>query len=363
MASLSLKGLNKIYDNKVQAVFDFNLDIEDGEFVVLVGPSGCGKSTTLRMIAGLEENTAGTLVIDGNDVTEAAAKNRDIAMVFQNYALYAHMTVYENMAFSLMLRKEDQDIIHEKVMEAAEILGLVDQLGKKPKQLSGGQRQRVAVGRAMVRNPKVFLFDEPLSNLDAQLRGSMRRELKLLHNKLKATTIYVTHDQIEALTLADRIVVMNEGRVQQIGKPAQLYDNPANLFVASFIGLPPMNFLEARTDGGDFDFGGVRLPFPGNMVKIGLKGKNVIVGVRPEDILPNPDGVPLKVVINENLGQNTLVHGFLAGKRVTAKFRRWCDYKQGDVVNVSFDQEKTHVFDKETGMAVPVVGLRRALDV
>jgi multiple sugar transport system ATP-binding protein len=200
-------------------VFDFNLDVNDGEFIVLVGPSGCGKSTTLRMIAGLEEVTSGTINIDKRDVTQQAAKNRDIAMVFQNYALYAHMTVYENMAFSLMMRKENASSIHEKVMSAAEILGLTDQLGKKPKQLSGGQRQRVAVGRAMVRNPKVFLFDEPLSNLDAKLRGSMRRELKLLHRRLGATTIYVTHDQIEALTLADRIVVMNEGRVQQIGRP------------------------------------------------------------------------------------------------------------------------------------------------
>lgn len=243
MSSLNLKGLNKIYDNNVQAVYDFNLDVNDGEFVVFVGPSGCGKSTTLRMIAGLEDITSGTLIIDGKDVTQMPPKDRDIAMVFQNYALYGHMTVYENMAFSLVLRKENSDIIHKKVMAAAEILGLTDQLNKKPKQLSGGQRQRVAIGRSIVRNPKVFLFDEPLSNLDAKLRNSMRRELKLLHQKLKATIIYVTHDQTEAVTLADKIVCMSMGYVQQIGTPIELYYHPANTFVANFIGLPPMNMI------------------------------------------------------------------------------------------------------------------------
>ena len=244
MADLSLQHLDKIYDNKVQAVFDFNLDVKDCEFIVLVGPSGCGKSTTLRMVAGLEDITKGKLIIDGKDVTSMPPKDRDIAMVFQNYALYGHMTVYENMAFSLMLRKENKIVIHQKVMAAAEILGLVDQLNKKPKQLSGGQRQRVAMGRAIVRQPKVFLFDEPLSNLDAKLRGSMRREIMLLHKRLGATMIYVTHDQTEALTLADRIVCMSMGYVQQIGTPLELYDTPANLFVASFIGLPPMNLFD-----------------------------------------------------------------------------------------------------------------------
>ena len=214
MSSLSLKNLNKIYDNNVQAVFDFNLEVEDGDFVVLVGPSGCGKSTTLRMIAGLEDITSGQLIIDGKDVTKMPPKDRDIAMVFQNYALYGHMTIYQNMAFSLVLRKENSDLIHKKVMAAAEILGLTEQLNKKPKQLSGGQRQRVAIGRAIVRNPKVFLFDEPLSNLDAKLRNSMRRELMLLHRKLKATIIYVTHDQTEALTLANKIVCMSMGYIQ-----------------------------------------------------------------------------------------------------------------------------------------------------
>lgn len=224
MAELSLQHLDKIYDNNVQAVFDFSIDIKDGEFIVLVGPSGCGKSTTLRMVAGLEDISNGKLIIDGKDVTRMPAKDRDIAMVFQNYALYGHMSVYENMAFSLVMRKEDKRIIHRKVLAAAEILGLTDQLNKKPRQLSGGQRQRVAVGRSIVRDPKVFLFDEPLSNLDAKLRGAMRRELMLLHKRLGATMIYVTHDQIEALTLADRIVCMSNGYVQQIGTPLELYD-------------------------------------------------------------------------------------------------------------------------------------------
>jgi multiple sugar transport system ATP-binding protein len=270
-------------------------------------------------------------------------------MVFQNYALYAHMTVYENMAFSLMMRKVHADEIHEKVMSAAEVLGLTEQLGRKPRQLSGGQRQRVAVGRAMVRNPKVFLFDEPLSNLDAKLRGSMRRELKMLHRRLGATTIYVTHDQIEALTLADRIVVMNDGKIQQIGKPAELYNSPANVFVASFIGLPPMNFLDAEAGKDTLEISGIKFAMPQDA---DINAKTVVVGVRPEDIMPAQDGMPLRVVINENLGQSTLVHGMLGGKRVTAKFRKWYDYKRGDIVNVAFAQNKTHVFDKKTGASL-----------
>ena len=353
MADLSLQNLNKIYENKVQAVFHFNIDITDGEFIVLVGPSGCGKSTTLRMIAGLEEISSGDLIIDGKNVTEAAAKNRDIAMVFQNYALYAHMTVYENMAFSLMLRHEDTDVIHEKVMKAADILDLREQLGKKPKQLSGGQRQRVAVGRAIVRNPKVFLFDEPLSNLDAKLRGSMRRELKLLHRQLDATIIYVTHDQIEALTLADRIVVMNDGHIQQIGKPIELYERPANLFVASFIGLPPMNFLSVQVENGALRYGNLVFGLSDSERET-LKdhiGKNVTLGIRPEDI--TPDGsIPLIVQINENLGQYTLVHGKLGNKRVTAKIHGWHEYKPGDTIGVGYRQGKAHFFDESTTMAI-----------
>ena len=251
MASLKLSHIYKVYENGHKAVNDFNIDIKDREFIVFVGPSGCGKSTTLRMIAGLEEITEGKAYVGDKDVTNLASKDRDMAMVFQNYALYAHMTIYQNMAFSLTLRKEQREVIHKKVMAAAKILGLTDQLNKKPKQLSGGQRQRVAVGRAIVRNPKVFLFDEPLSNLDAKLRVTMRREIKLLHQKLNATMIYVTHDQVEALTLADRIVVMSMGHVQQIGTPLEIYSDPNNKFVASFVGNPPMNFFdgEVTSDG------------------------------------------------------------------------------------------------------------------
>ncbi|MDO5111028.1 MAG: sn-glycerol-3-phosphate ABC transporter ATP-binding protein UgpC [Clostridia bacterium] len=354
MAELSLQNLNKVYDNGVQAVFDFGLDINDGEFIVLVGPSGCGKSTTLRMIAGLEEITSGKLVIGGRDVTNMAAKDRDIAMVFQNYALYAHMTVYENMGFSLMLRGEDPDETHEKVMAAAEILGLTDQLNKKPKQLSGGQRQRVAVGRAIVRNPKVFLFDEPLSNLDAKLRGSMRRELKLLHQRLKTTIIYVTHDQIEALTLADRIVVMDAGHVQQIGRPIELYDHPANLFVASFIGLPPMNRIPMRVlKDGTLRNGEVRYaPTDAQRALLApYSGKLVVMGVRPEDMTLG-GSMQLIVRLNENLGQHTLVHGNIGKKRVVCKFMDWCEYRPGDVINVGIRSEKVHFFDPDTTNAI-----------
>ena len=260
MATLNLQHIDKIYDNNVQAVFDFNLDVKDGELIVLVGPSGCGKSTTLRMVAGLEDISNGKLLLDGKDITQTPAKDRDMAMVFQNYALYGHMTVYENMAFSLTLRKEDPNVIHKKVLAAAEILNLTTQLNKKPSQLSGGQRQRVAMGRAIVRTPKVFLFDEPLSNLDAKLRGSTRREILLLHKRLKATMLYVTHDQTEALTLADRIVCMSMGHVQQIGTPLELYDTPANLFVAGFIGLPPMNFLDVTVKGDRLEGEGFSVP-------------------------------------------------------------------------------------------------------
>ena len=351
MASLSLKNINKIYDNNVQAVFDFNIDVKDGEFIVLVGPSGCGKSTTLRMIAGLEDITSGTLIIDGKDVTQMPPKDRDIAMVFQNYALYAHMTIYENMAFSLTLRHEDPNVIHEKVLAAAEILGLTDQLNKKPKQLSGGQRQRVAMGRAIVRTPKVFLFDEPLSNLDAKLRGATRREILLLHKRLGATMLYVTHDQTEALTLADRIVCMSMGYVQQIGTPLELYDTPANLFVASFIGLPPMNFFDCKVEEGKLAGDGftVTLTDSDKAVLKNYVGKTITLGVRPENIIKGSD-MTLSVTINENLGQTTLVHGHIGGHKATAKFREWSNYKLGDEVSVSFNH--MHFFDKETTNAI-----------
>lgn len=351
MASLSLQNLNKIYDNNVQAVFDFNMDIKDGELIVLVGPSGCGKSTTLRMVAGLEDISSGKLIIDGEDVTQKPPKDRDIAMVFQNYALYAHMTIYENMAFSLTLRHEDPNVIHEKVLAAAEILGLTEQLNKKPKQLSGGQRQRVAMGRAIVRTPKVFLFDEPLSNLDAKLRGATRREILLLHKRLKATMLYVTHDQTEALTLADRIVCMSMGYVQQIGTPLELYDTPANLFVASFIGLPPMNFFDCIVKNGTLEGSGFTyvLAEKDRERLGGYEGKEIVLGVRPENVIHGTD-MKLLVSNNENLGQTTLVHGTLGGHKITAKLREWANYKLGDEVGISFD--RVHFFDKETTKAI-----------
>ncbi len=354
MASLNLQHLEKIYDNKVQAVYDFNLDVKDGELIVLVGPSGCGKSTTLRMVAGLEDISSGHLLIDGKDITTMPPKDRDIAMVFQNYALYAHMTVYENMAFSLVLRKENKNVIHQKVLAAAEILGLTDQLNKKPGQLSGGQRQRVAMGRAIVRTPKVFLFDEPLSNLDAKLRGATRREILLLHKRLKATMLYVTHDQTEALTLADRIVCMSMGHVQQIGTPLELYDTPANLFVASFIGLPPMNFFEGKVSGENFVSENFTFEIPSDQRELlhAYDGKEVVLGVRPENAVRSIDGKGIKMIVslNENLGQTTLVHGNIGNAKITAKFREWAECKKNDEVMVTFD--RVHFFDKETTNAI-----------
>ena len=354
MASLQLRHLEKIYDNKVQAVYDFDLDVKDGELIVLVGPSGCGKSTTLRMVAGLEDISKGNLYIDGRDITKMPPKDRDIAMVFQNYALYSHMTIYENMAFSLVLRKEDKNVIHEKVLAAAEILGLTDQLNKKPAQLSGGQRQRVAMGRAIVRTPKVFLFDEPLSNLDAKLRGATRREILLLHKRLKATRLYVTHDQTEALTLADRIVCMSMGHVQQIGTPLELYDTPANVFVASFIGLPPMNFVDGTIQNGSFvseDFTYALSEEQKNLLAP-YEGKGITFGVRPENAVraTGENGIKLKVTLNENLGQTTLVHGHVGKTKLTCKFREWANLRPGDEVMVEFN--RVHFFDKETTNAI-----------
>ncbi|MBR3763234.1 MAG: ABC transporter ATP-binding protein [Clostridia bacterium] len=352
MAELSLQHIDKIYDNNVQAVFDFNMDVKDGELIVLVGPSGCGKSTTLRMVAGLEDISRGSLLLDGVDITRMPAKDRDMAMVFQNYALYGHMTVYENMAFSMTLRKENPNVIHKKVLAAAEILGLTSQLNKKPAQLSGGQRQRVAMGRSIVRNPKVFLFDEPLSNLDAKLRGATRREILLLHKRLQATMLYVTHDQTEALTLADRIVCMSMGHVQQIGTPLELYDTPANLFVAGFIGLPPMNFFDVLFEDGMLKGKGftVQLTEEEKHRLSSYNMKEITLGIRPEDICEGND-IAVKVFSNENLGMNTLVHGHMGnGLRVTAKLRGWAEYRPGDEVRVSFGRK--HFFDKVTTNAI-----------
>ena len=351
MAQLRLEHVDKIYDNKVQAVYDFNLDVKDGELIVLVGPSGCGKSTTLRMIAGLEDISRGHLFLDGKDITQTPAKDRDMAMVFQNYALYGHMTIYENMAFSLTLRKEDPNVIHKKVLAAAEILDLTSQLNKKPSQLSGGQRQRVAMGRSIVRNPKVFLFDEPLSNLDAKLRGATRREILLLHKRLGATMLYVTHDQTEALTLADRIVCMSMGHVQQVGTPLELYDSPANLFVASFIGLPPMNFFDVTVAGAELRGKDFQVPLTEQEQKTlsAYQRKEITLGIRPENIVEG-GSLSVKVFSNENLGMNTLVHGHLGAARITAKLRGWKSYRQNDVVKVSF--QRKHFFDKQTTNAI-----------
>ncbi|MDE7244441.1 MAG: ATP-binding cassette domain-containing protein, partial [Oscillospiraceae bacterium] len=317
---------------------------------VLVGPSGCGKSTTLRMVAGLEDISRGKLLLDGKDITATPAKDRDMAMVFQSYALYGHMTIYENMAFSLTLRKENPNVIHKKVLAAAEILGLTSQLNKKPAQLSGGQRQRVAMGRSIVRNPKVFLFDEPLSNLDAKLRGATRREILLLHKRLQATMMYVTHDQTEALTLADRIVCMSMGHVQQVGTPLELYDAPANVFVASFIGLPPMNFYDVRVSGGKLVGEGFQVDLTGEEKNIlrAYNNKEITLGVRPENIVEGPD-VPVSVNSNENLGMNTLVHGHIGGSKapsakISAKLKGWQDYKAGDTTSFSF--KRNHLFEK-----------------
>ena len=356
MATLNIQHIDKIYDNNVQAVFDFNLDVKDGELIVLVGPSGCGKSTTLRMVAGLEDISAGKLLLDGRDITATPAKDRDMAMVFQSYALYGHMTIYENMAFSLTLRKENPNVIHKKVLAAAEILGLTSQLNKKPSQLSGGQRQRVAMGRSIVRNPKVFLFDEPLSNLDAKLRGATRREILLLHKRLNATMMYVTHDQTEALTLADRIVCMSMGHVQQVGTPLELYDSPANIFVASFIGLPPMNFFDVRVEDNQLVGDGFKTGLDEKEQKL-LKpynGQSITLGVRPENIILGND-VPVTVSSNENLGMTTLVHGHIGDSRtanlkISAKLKGWSNYKFGDKVSFAFTRK--HFFDKETTNAI-----------
>ena len=354
MAELSLQHIDKVYDNNVQAVFDFNLDVKDGELIVLVGPSGCGKSTTLRMVAGLEDITKGHLFLDGKDITQTPAKDRDMAMVFQNYALYGHMTIYENMAFSLTLRKEKPSVIHKKVLAAAEILGLTSQLNKKPAQLSGGQRQRVAMGRSIVRNPKVFLFDEPLSNLDAKLRGATRREILLLHKRLKATMLYVTHDQTEALTLADRIVCMSMGYVQQVGTPLELYDAPANIFVASFIGLPPMNLFDVKVEGDVLVGKGFQAALTAEEKQLlaPYQGKEIVLGVRPENF-EEGDGIPVTVTNNENLGMNTLVYGNIGGAggvKVCAKLKGWIGHKHGD--NVQFVIKRKHLFDKETTNAI-----------
>ena len=343
MASVTIHSVRKSF-GETAVLHGVDIDIPDGSFTVLVGPSGCGKSTLLRMIAGLEHITGGEVRIGGKVVNDVPPKARDIAMVFQNYALYPHMTVRDNMAFSLNLAKMDKAAIEQKVARAAEILGLQTFLDRYPRQLSGGQRQRVAMGRAIVRKPQVFLFDEPLSNLDAKLRVAMRTEIKALHQRLTTTSVYVTHDQIEAMTMADRIVVMNAGRVEQIGTPLELYDNPANLFVAGFIGSPAMNFIPGRVNGqGVAAAGGIVFPKSSNLEA----GREVLVGIRPEHLAVAAEGVPAEVVIVEPTGADTLIFCKIGGVDVTAAVRERHEFRPGEAVRLR--PQLTYLFDPASG--------------
>ena len=349
MAQVLLKGIWKRYPNGFEAVKDFNLEIRDREFIVLVGPSGCGKSTTLRMVAGLEEISDGTVSIGDRVVNEVAPKDRDIAMVFQNYALYPHWTVYDNMAFGLRLRKMPKAEIHKKVQWAARILEIDSLLDRKPKALSGGQRQRVAMGRAIVRDPKVFLFDEPLSNLDAKLRVQMRVEISRLHNRLQTTIIYVTHDQVEAMTLADRIVIMADGKIQQVGSPLEVYERPKNRFVATFIGSPAMNVLEVEYDGHTLTGDGFTLvPTAGQIEKVGSYRGPLTVGVRPQHIClaSTEEGsrFAATVDVEEHLGAEKFVYFSLAGKTLTARLESRDQVTEGSKTTFAVDMNRIHLF-------------------
>ena len=364
MAELKLDNIYKIYDNKVTAVEDFNLHIQDKEFVVFVGPSGCGKSTTLRMIAGLEEISKGDFYIDGKRVNDVPPKDRDIAMVFQNYALYPHMTVYDNMAFGLKLRKFPKDEIDRRVKEAAKILGLEPYLDRKPKALSGGQRQRVALGRAIVRDAKVFLMDEPLSNLDAKLRVQMRAEIAKLHRRLDTTTIYVTHDQTEAMTMATRLVVMKDGVIQQVGAPKEVYENPENVFVGGFIGSPSMNFFTGKLEEGKFTVNNSSVAIPEGKMKVlraqGYVGKEIILGVRPEDLHDEPvfidasqdATIKATVEVSELTGAETMSYSQFEGQDFVARVDSRTDVVPGQVIELAFDMNKVHFFDAETEMRI-----------
>ena len=364
MASLKLININKTYPNGFVAVKDFNLDIKDQEFIIFVGPSGCGKSTTLRMIAGLEEITAGELYIGDRLMNDVEPKDRDIAMVFQNYALYPHMSVFDNMAFGLKLRKVPKDQIEKLVNEAAKILGIEQLLDRKPKALSGGQRQRVAMGRAIVRNPKVFLMDEPLSNLDAKLRVQMRIEISKIHQRLEATIIYVTHDQTEAMTLGTRIVVMKDGVIQQVDTPQNLYDKPNNLFVAGFMGSPQMNFIDSvvTVNGNNvyLVFGNNKIRVPEarakKLVEGGYVDKEVVLGIRPEDIkddeafiTAHPESsFAATVRVYELLGAEVFLYFAVDDYDITARVDPRTTARPGDTVTIAMDLAKMHIFDKET---------------
>ena len=363
MAQVTIRKVVKAYEGGVQAVKGIDLDIADHEFVVLVGPSGCGKSTTLRMIAGLEEITDGEIAIGGRVVNDIPPRDRDIAMVFQNYALYPHMTVFDNMAFGLMLRKLPKAEIKARVDEAARILDIEPLLARKPKALSGGQRQRVAMGRAIVRNPKVFLFDEPLSNLDAKLRVQMRTEIKKVHQTVRTTTVYVTHDQVEAMTLADRVVVMNHGVIEQVGPPQELYHHPATRFVASFIGSPAMNLIPARLENGS---GALRVHLPGDIVLpvpaertaryAGLAGREIVFGIRPEHLtearnLDRPNVATLSATpeVTEPMGMETLVHFHMAGAPICARVDPSAPAQPGVPLPMAADMNQMHLLDPQSG--------------
>ncbi len=363
MAKVELKGISKVYDGNVRAVDNANIIVEDKEFVVFVGPSGCGKSTTLRMVAGLEDITEGELYIDGDLMNDVPPKDRNIAMVFQNYALYPHMSVYENMAFGLRIKKVDKAEIDRRVHEAARILDIEKFLDRKPKALSGGQRQRVAVGRAIVRNPKVFLFDEPLSNLDAKLRVQMRAELSDLHIRLNATMIYVTHDQVEAMTMANKIVVMKDGKVQQIGSPLHLYNHPINKFVAGFIGSPPMNFLTVKVleDGNSIilDEGSFKVKVDTAHAQY-LKryvGKEIYFGIRPEDLTyvekpASENNMPAKVTVVEPLGADIHLWLTAGNQSLVARTEPHYSFKVGDTANFVPRMDKARFFDRETELSI-----------
>ncbi len=359
MSNVILKNIKKVYDNSKVVINNVNLEIKDKEFVVLVGASGCGKSTLLRMIAGLENISEGEIYIGDKKVNDVPPKDRDIAFVFQSYALYPHMTVRENIEFGLKMRNVPKAEIDKKVQEAAEILNLTEYLDRRPKQLSGGQRQRVALGRAIVRNPKVFLMDEPLSNLDAKLRVQMRSEIKKLHEKLQTTFIYVTHDQTEALTMGDRIVVLNNGNIQQVDSPEEVYNNPANTFVAGFIGSPQMNFINAKVEeeGGTtiLCFDKNRIPYTRDELKNYI-GKEVVIGIRPENIHDINSHVETdaraefsaKVDLAEMMGSEIYLYMKFAGKKLIARVSARTGFKTDDVVTLRFDMNKFHVFDRES---------------
>jgi multiple sugar transport system ATP-binding protein len=347
MASVGIRDVKKAF-GATNVIHGVSIDIRDGEFVILVGPSGCGKSTLLRMVAGLENITAGEILIGDRVVNNVPPKERDIAMVFQNYALYPHMTVADNMAFSLKLRNAPKAEMDERVAKAAKILSLDKLLDRYPRQLSGGQRQRVAMGRAIVRDPQVFLFDEPLSNLDAKLRVQMRTEIKELHQRLKTTTVYVTHDQIEAMTMADKIVVMHDGVVEQMGAPLELYDRPANMFVAGFIGSPAMNFVTGTIEGAGFR------DSKGSLWRLGSapaasEGKSAVYGIRPEHFMLDPAGVKATVHVVEPTGSETQVFADVAGQAITAVFRERVTARPGETISIAANPALVHLFDAERG--------------